>query len=115
MEGTEACSGVKSKTEMEFFISCVTEEEIKRERAKARELRKSQWWGRKCSEGRCYYCNKKSSPKELTMDHIVPIIRGGKSTKGNMVPSCKECNSKKKHMLPMEWEEYIRSFELFNP
>ena len=115
MEGTGACSGAKSKTEMDFFISCVTEEEIKRERAKARELRKSQWWKRKCSEGRCYYCNKKFSAKELTMDHIVPIIRGGKSTKGNMAPSCKECNSKKKHMLPMEWEEYIRSFELFNP
>ena len=30
MEGTGACSGVKSKTKMEFFISCVTEEEIKR-------------------------------------------------------------------------------------
>jgi 5-methylcytosine-specific restriction protein A len=45
--------------------------------------------------------------KELTMDHIVPLIRGGKSTKGNVVPACKECNNKKKHMLPIEWEEYI--------
>ena len=111
MEGTGARSGVKSKTEMEFFISDVTEAEIKRERAKARELRKSQWWKRKCSEGRCYYCNKKLRPKELTMDHIVPIIRGGKSTKGNMVPSCKECNIKKKHLLPMEWGEYIEKIK----
>ncbi len=41
------------------------------------------------------------------MEHIVPIIRGGKSAKGNIVPACKECNSKKKHMVPLEWEEYM--------
>jgi 5-methylcytosine-specific restriction endonuclease McrA len=41
------------------------------------------------------------------MDHVVPLIRGGKSTKGNTVPACKECNNRKKHMLPIEWEEYL--------
>jgi 5-methylcytosine-specific restriction endonuclease McrA len=89
------------------FISEVTEEEIKKERAKARHLRQSQWWKRKRSEGVCYFCHEKFPPKELTMDHIIPLIRGGKSAKGNVVPSCKECNSKKKHMLPLEWEEYL--------
>jgi 5-methylcytosine-specific restriction endonuclease McrA len=89
------------------FISEVTEEEIKRERAKARQLRQSQWWKRKRSEGVCYFCLKKFPPKELTMDHIIPLIRGGKSTKGNVAPSCKECNNNKKHMLPLEWEEYL--------
>ena len=42
------------------------------------------------------------------MDHIVPLVRGGKSTKGNVVPACKECNTKKKHRLLMEWDEYIK-------
>jgi len=41
------------------------------------------------------------------MDHIVPISRGGKSTKGNVVPACKECNNAKKQLLPMEWEKYL--------
>ena len=41
------------------------------------------------------------------MDHIVPLIRGGKSAKNNIVPACKGCNSRKKHMLPLEWEEYM--------
>jgi 5-methylcytosine-specific restriction endonuclease McrA len=41
------------------------------------------------------------------MDHIVPIIRGGKASKNNVVPACKECNSKKKYLLPLEWEEYL--------
>lgn len=92
---------------MKHFISYVTEEEIKREKAKARILRKTQWWKRKCADGICYFCKRKVSPKELTLDHVVPKIRGGKSTKGNVVPACKECNNKKKYMLPIEWEEYL--------
>ena len=92
---------------MEPFISYVTEEEIRRERAKARELRKTQWWKRKCAAGICHYCKKKANPRDLTMDHIVPVIRGGKSTKGNLVPVCKECNDKKKYLLPIEWEEHL--------
>ncbi len=92
---------------MEIFSIQVTEEELKRERAKAREIRKSQWWKRRRSVGVCYFCGRKIPEKELTMDHIVPLIRGGKSTKGNIVPACKECNNKKKHMLPIEWEEYM--------
>jgi 5-methylcytosine-specific restriction endonuclease McrA len=90
-----------------YFISQVTEEELKKERAKARELRQSQWWKRRRGQGTCYYCGRTFSPKDLTMDHIVPLIRGGKSTKGNTVPACKECNNKKKHMLPIEWEQYL--------
>lgn len=92
----------------ERFITHVSEEDIKRERQKARELRRSQWWKRSCAEGRCYYCGRKVRPQELTMDHIVPIIRGGRSRKGNVVPACKECNKKKKYMLPLEWEEYLK-------
>jgi 5-methylcytosine-specific restriction protein A len=85
----------------------IPEDELKRERAKARGIRQSQWWKRKRSEGICYFCKLKFPPKELTMDHIVPLTRGGKSTKGNLVPCCKECNNKKKYLLPLEWEEYL--------
>jgi len=49
-------------------------------------------------------------PKALTMDHIVPIARGGRSTKSNVVPACKTCNNAKKQLLPMEWEEYLEGF-----
>lgn len=81
---------------------------IKKEKAKARDLRKSQWWQNKIGTGECYYCQKAFKPKELTMDHIVPLARGGRSSKGNIVASCKECNNKKKTMLPIEWEEYMQ-------
>jgi len=94
-----------------FFITNTSESEIKKEREKARQIRKKQWWKNKLNRGICYYCGKKFPPSELTMDHIVPIIRGGKSTRGNLVTACKECNNKKKHMLPIEWEEYINKIK----
>ncbi len=92
---------------MDYFISTVTEQETRKEKQKARDLRKTQWWKRKRAEGKCYYCNKKVLPGELTMDHIVPIIRGGKSVKNNIVTCCKDCNNKKKHSLPTEWAEHM--------
>ncbi len=82
---------------------------IRRERAKARELRASQWWKRKLAKGVCGYCGRPTPPRELTMDHIVPLSRGGRSTKGNVIPACKTCNTKKKQLLPMEWAAYLNS------
>ena len=94
----------------ESFIVSVSEEEIKRERDKARALRKTRWWQQRLARGLCHYCGGQFLPDELSMDHIVPIIRGGKSTKGNVVSACKECNNKKRYMLPVEWEEYLKGF-----
>jgi 5-methylcytosine-specific restriction endonuclease McrA len=84
------------------FLVDVDDATIRRERAKARELRASQWWKRKCSSGVCHYCGRQVGAKALTMDHRVPIVRGGRSTKGNVVPACKTCNDAKKHRLAFE-------------
>lgn len=100
---------------MDYFISNVTEKEIRAEKQKARDLRKTQWWKGKCAEGTCYYCGKDVPPGELTMDHVIPIIRGGKSTKNNIVTACKDCNNKKKHLLPLEWEEYVQRLKNAEP
>ncbi|QDK44471.1 HNH endonuclease [Bdellovibrio sp. ZAP7] len=80
---------------MEYFFSAAPEAHQKKEKAKARELRQSQWWRQELGKGLCYHCGKKFKAAELTMDHLIPIARGGKSTKNNCVPSCKDCNSKK--------------------
>ncbi|MFO8048902.1 MAG: HNH endonuclease [Desulfosudaceae bacterium] len=82
-------------------------DDIKREKNKARELRQSQWWKRRLDKGRCYYCGRPFPPDQLTMDHVVPLARGGKTTKGNVVPACKTCNTEKKQRLPVEWEAYL--------
>lgn len=91
------------------FVVTVSEEVVRREKEKARALRKTQWWHRKVAKGLCYYCGKAVYPVELTMDHIVPLIRGGRSSRGNVAPACKTCNSKKKYLLPIEWEDYLKS------
>lgn len=90
------------------FLESADDEHIRRERQKARELRKSRWWQQRISRGICYYCSGQVPPKELTLDHVVPVGRGGRTTKGNCVAACKECNNKKKHLLPMEWDEYLQ-------
>lgn len=75
---------------------------VAREKQKARELRQSQWWKNELAKGRCHYCGQTFPPDALTMDHVLPIVRGGKSTKGNIVPCCKQCNNDKKYLTPAE-------------
>ena len=87
----------------------ISEQEIRREKEKARRLRQSSWWMRKTQTGICYYCREKVGRANLTMDHVVPLSRGGKSRKGNLVPACKDCNNKKKYLLPIEWEDFLKS------
>jgi 5-methylcytosine-specific restriction endonuclease McrA len=36
------------------------------------------------------------------MDHVVPVARGGRSVKGNVVACCKPCNDRKKLLTPAE-------------
>jgi 5-methylcytosine-specific restriction endonuclease McrA len=83
------------------------EEHIRREKVRARALKKTRWWRRKVERGICYYCGRRVSPEELTMDHRIPLSKGGLSTKENIVPACKDCNIKKKSLSPWEWNEYM--------
>lgn len=79
----------------DYFFTPATEAHKKKEKAKARELRASAWWKGQLGKGICYHCEQKFKTSDLTMDHLIPIARGGKSDKKNCVPSCKECNTKK--------------------
>lgn len=91
---------------MDIYLE-VSDEEMRRERDKARALRKSDWWKNRIAQGVCHYCGARVRPADLSLDHIVPLVRGGKSTRGNCVPCCKECNNRKKDLLPIEWQEYL--------
>jgi hypothetical protein len=50
----------------------------------------------------CAYCVRVFPESELTVDHIVPVARGGKSTWMNLVTADKRCNSFKADRLPHE-------------
>ncbi len=70
---------------------------IKKQRAKAQKLKKTKWWQTKLQAQVCYYCQKTFCKKMLSMDHVIPLVRGGHSTKNNIVVACKACNAQKKH------------------
>ena len=80
---------------MDFYFTPADPAHIKRERAKARELRASQWWRQQVGRGVCYHCGQAFRKEDLNMDHLLPLARGGKTTKKNVVVSCKSCNFSK--------------------
>lgn len=80
---------------MDAWYIPADEAHIRRERERARALRASAWWQAQLAKGECHYCHKRFPPGELTMDHVIPVARGGKSTKGNVVPACLACNRAK--------------------
>lgn len=58
------------------------------------DLTGAQWREIKALYGyRCAYCGEK--PKKLTMDHVIPLSKGGPHTASNIVPACGSCNSSK--------------------
>ncbi len=41
--------------------------------------------------------------QDITADHIVPLVRGGRHSIGNLQPLCRTCNSSKHDKLMIEW------------
>lgn len=50
----------------------------------------------------CQYCHKRLGRSNITIDHVVPKCRGGKTTWKNCVVCCKPCNRNKGAKLPQE-------------
>lgn len=55
----------------------------------------------KVQEGRCFYCHRL---QPLTLDHVIPLSRGGSHTASNVVGACQRCNSQKRAKMLDEWE-----------
>lgn len=54
----------------------------------------------------CMYCGLK--PKRLTIDHIIPVSRGGKTNFENCVAACQLCNNKKGRRTPTEAKMFLK-------
>jgi len=86
----------------------IPEARLAQEKAAARELRKSRWWQNRITNACvCYYCGVSLKASEATMDHIVPLSRGGRSIRGNVAPACKTCNTHKRDLTAIEWETFL--------
>ena len=57
-------------------------------------------------ENRCQYCSRRLPASQLSIDHVVPKSRGGKSTWTNVVTACNDCNTRKGGRMP--WEASMR-------
>ena len=90
------------KNQVLVYFAPSSVEHQRRERKKAQELKRSAWWKNQKAKGICYHCKQRFAPQELTMDHLIPIARGGVSNKNNCVPACKACNTERKYYLPEE-------------
>lgn len=53
----------------------------------------------------CQYCG---SEKDLTLDHVMPRSRGGKTSWDNLITACKSCNSRKGDLTPEEAKMPLR-------
>jgi len=50
----------------------------------------------------CQYCGRQMAAHELTLDHITPRSKRGRSTPENLVAACKRCNTRKGDRTPEE-------------
>lgn len=50
----------------------------------------------------CQFCGRTFSTSELTLDHVMPRSRGGRSSWENLVACCYECNNRKGDRTPEE-------------
>jgi 5-methylcytosine-specific restriction endonuclease McrA len=80
---------------------------VDRQRRRARNRQASgyftreQWQARLDYHGnKCYYC---TSEHNLTIDHRIPLSRGGTNWPSNLVPACHSCNSKKNNKTETEY------------
>jgi 5-methylcytosine-specific restriction endonuclease McrA len=51
---------------------------------------------------RCQYCGHKFTSSELSLDHVIPLSRGGTSSWENVVCACLACNVRKGNRTPAE-------------
>lgn len=50
----------------------------------------------------CQYCNSIPPRQKLTLDHVLPRSRGGKTTWENVITACQKCNGRKGSRTPEE-------------
>lgn len=59
----------------------------------------------------CAYC----SALATTIDHVIPLVRGGTNYEGNLVPCCLSCNSRKQDRLAIEFRLGLRASQTYTP
>jgi 5-methylcytosine-specific restriction endonuclease McrA len=70
---------------------------------------------RKLDGSACSYCEREldfrngKKPNQATVDHVVPMSRGGSDEESNLVLACKECNERKSNRTPEQANMSLRN------
>lgn len=75
---------------------------VKTKRRKTGDYVRTLVW-RKCGE-KCFYCLNPLPYKSVTIDHVIPLVKGGSNGQFNLVSSCAACNNAKGERMPKEHE-----------
>ena len=82
---------------------------------------KNKWWEnrmditkfKKESDRVCHYCGKQIVNKEdLTVDHVIPISKGGENSADNLVIACKACNREKANLNVERYSEFLNIIKI---
>ena len=65
------------------------------------------------SEGRCAICGKFVPFESFTVDHIIPLAKGGSNDMSNLQCACKTCNRIKQDILPEELMDKLTEIMLY--
>lgn len=61
------------------------------------------------SAGKCFYCDKLG---KMTIDHYIPLSKGGINTRGNIVAACSTCQSQKFNKMPEVFMDELRTQQI---
>jgi 5-methylcytosine-specific restriction endonuclease McrA len=91
----------REKNRDAFFVHLQRRRALKAN-APINDFTAEQWTAvQEAAGGRCHYCHE---VKPLSMDHVVPLVKGGAHTAANIVPACRRCNSRKR---AKSYEEFM--------
>lgn len=63
---------------------------------------------------RCQYCGGRPAMRQLTLDHRLPLARGGTDSAGNLWVACHACNHQKGLRTEEEYRAGLRLPRAFN-
>jgi 5-methylcytosine-specific restriction endonuclease McrA len=56
---------------------------------------------------RCQSCGETNQETQLTIDHIIPLAKGGSNDLSNLQTLCLKCNQSKKHHFDPRFKRYF--------
>jgi 5-methylcytosine-specific restriction endonuclease McrA len=93
-DGYEFINAIKFRVAIPKVVRCLRYDKVPR--VSVRLSKRAVFSRDDCT---CYLCGKKFKEKDLTVDHVIPISRGGPNAWENLASCCKKCNGKKEDKL----------------